>query len=334
MMNLSTEYMGLALKSPLIASASPLNSDIGNLKRLEDAGAGAVVLPSLFEEQLEAEAARHDQLTSTVAESFPEALSYFPETAEFRVGPEQYLDLVQRASESVDLPVIASLNGVTDHGWIDYAKLIEQAGASGLELNIYFIPADTSLSGQEVEQRYVDIVKAVRKTVSIPLAVKLSPYFSSIGHMAVKLQGAGANGLVLFNRFYQPDIDIGTLQVLTDLNLSRPEEIRLPLLWLAVLSGRVKASLAATTGVSTADEVIKYLLAGADAVMSTSALLRHGVGHMKVLLSGLELWLTSREFASLEEVRGLMSQRRISDPQALERANYIRILQGYGAAHA
>ncbi len=334
MMDLTTTYMGLTLKSPLIASASPLNIDIGNLKRLEDIGAGAAVLPSLFEEQIEAEAARQDRLTSTVGESFPEALSYFPESVEYRVGPEQYLDLIARAREAVDIPVIASLNGTTSEGWIDYAKLLQDAGASGLELNIYFIPADLTMSGRDVESRYIDIVKAVRRAVSIPLAVKLSPYFSSIGHIAVELQDAGADALVLFNRFYQPDIDIGKLQVLTDLNLSRPEEIRLPLLWLGVLAGRVKASLAATTGVSGADEVVKYILAGADAVMSTSALLRHGIGHMEALLSGLELWLTSREFASLEEVRGLMSQKRVENPSAFERANYIRILQSYGGTHA
>jgi dihydroorotate dehydrogenase (fumarate) len=334
MMDLTTTYMGLTLKSPLIASASPLNIDIGNLKRLEDIGAGAAVLPSLFEEQIEAEAARQDRLTSTVGESFPEALSYFPESVEYRVGPEQYLDLIARAREAVDIPVIASLNGTTSEGWIDYAKLLQDAGASGLELNIYFIPADLTMSGRDVESRYIDIVKAVRRAVSIPLAVKLSPYFSSIGHIAVELQDAGADALVLFNRFYQPDIDIGKLQVLTDLNLSRPEEIRLPLLWLGVLAGRVKTSLAATTGVSGADEVVKYILAGADAVMSTSALLRHGIGHMEALLSGLELWLTSREFASLEEVRGLMSQKRVENPSAFERANYIRILQSYGGTHA
>ncbi len=334
MMDLTTTYMGLTLKSPLIASASPLNTDIGNLKRLEDMGTGAVVLPSLFQEQIEAEAVRQEHLTTMVAESSPEAQSYFPEAAEYRVGPEQYLDLVARAREAVDIPIIASLNGITNQGWIEHARLIEEAGAHGLELNIYFIPADISMSGRDVEQRYVDIVKAVRKTVSIPVAVKLSPYFSAVGHMAIELQEAGADALVLFNRFYQPDLDIGMLQVLTDLNLSGPNEIRLPLLWLGVLSGRVKASLAATTGVTNAEEVVKYLLVGADAVMSTSALLRNGIGHMAALLSGLELWLTSREFASLEEVRGLLSQRRVENPAAYERANYIRILQGYGAHNA
>lgn len=331
-MELTTRYMGLILKNPLIASASPLNADVANLRALEDAGAAAVVLPSLFEEQIEAEAAHHDRLTATVAESFAEALSYFPEPAEYRFGPDNYLDLLSRAVKAVDIPVIASLNGTTDEGWISYARSIADAGASALELNVYFIPADIALSGREVEQRYVDIVTAVREIVSIPVAVKLSPYFSSIGHMAQELERAGADGLVLFNRFYQPDLDLAELKVLPDLKLSHPHEIRLPLLWLAVLSGRIEASLAATTGVSSADEVIKYLLAGADTVMSTSALLRHGVGHMAALLSGLEHWLEAREFASVNDARGLMSQQKIGDPTAYERANYIRILQGYQPA--
>ena len=333
-MDLSTRYMGLALKNPLVASASPLNTDIGNLRRLEDAGAAAVVLPSLFEEQIEAEAARHDHLTEGVAESFHEALSYFPEHAAYHFGPHQYLDLIARAGEAVDIPVIASLNGTTDEGWISYARSIEEAGAKGLELNIYFIPADISMSGRDVEKRYIDIVKTVRKTVKIPVAVKLSPYFSSIGHMAKAVERAGADALVLFNRFYQPDLDLAELKVIPDLKLSTPDEIRLPLLWLAVLHGRVKASLAATTGVDSADEVAKYLLAGADVVMSTSALLRHGVGYMATLVLGLERWLTARDFQSLDEVRGLMSQQRVGDPMAFERANYIKILQGYEPARA
>ena len=329
-MDLTTRYMGLDLKNPLVASASPLNADLGNLKRLEDVGTAAVVLPSLFEEQIEAEAARYDHLTSVNAESSPEAQSYFPAPADYKVGPRQYLDLVRRASAALDIPVIASLNGTTDHGWISYAKSIEEAGAAGLELNIYFIPADLSLTGHDVEQRYLDILRAVRATVSIPVAVKLSPYFSAVGNMALALARAGADALVLFNRFYQPDLDLARLQVLTDLKLSQPNEIRLPLLWLAVLSGRVKASLAATTGVATADEVVKYLLVGADVVMTTSALLRHGVDHVAVLLAGLTSWLRAREFASVNQMRGIMSQQRMQDPQAFERANYIKILQGYG----
>jgi dihydroorotate dehydrogenase (fumarate) len=322
--------MGLDLKNPLVASASPLNADLGNLKRLEDVGTAAVVLPSLFEEQIQADAARYDHLTDVNTESSPEAQSYFPAPADYKVGPRQYLDLVRRASESLDIPVIASLNGTTDHGWISYAKSIEETGAAGLELNIYFIPADLSLTGQEVERRYLDILKSVRATVSIPVAVKLSPYFSAVGSMALALERAGADALVLFNRFYEPDLDIARLQVLPDLKLSQPNEIRLPLLWLAVLSGRVKVSLAATTGVSSADEVVKYLLAGADVVMTTSALLRHGVDYVAVLLDGLTSWLRAREFASVNQMRGIMSQRRVQNPQAFERANYIKILQGYG----
>jgi dihydroorotate dehydrogenase (fumarate) len=328
-MDLTTRYMGLHLKNPLVASASPLNAELGNLKRLEDTGAAAVVLPSLFEEQIEAEAERHDFLTSANAHSSPEAQSYFPDAAAYKVGPRQHLDLIRRASEALDIPVIASLNGTTSEGWISYAKSIEEAGAKGLELNIYFIPADLSMTGSEVEERYLDILRSVRAMVSIPVAVKLSPYFSAVGNMALALERSGADALVLFNRFYQPDLDIARLEVLTDLKLSQPNEIRLPLLWLAVLSGRVKASLAATTGVASADEVVKYLLVGADVVMTTSALLRHGVDHMATLLAGLTSWLSAREFASLADMRGIMSQHKVQDPQAFERANYIKILQGY-----
>ena len=328
-MDLTTRDMGLALRNPLVASASPLNADVDNLRLLEDAGAGAVVLPSLFEEQIAAEEARQDHLTTANAESSPEALSYFPEPAAYNVGPHAYLDLIRRARAALAIPVIASLNGTTDEGWIGYARSIEEAGASAIELNIYFIPADLALTGAAVEERYLDILRHVRRTVKIPVAVKLSPYFSAVGNMALALEKAGANGLVLFNRFYQPDIDLGALALTTDLRLSYPTEIRLPLLWLGVLRGRTQASLAATTGVTTVDEAIKYLLVGADVVMTTSALLRHGVGHMAVLLEGLEHWLQAREFGSVAEVRGLMSQEKLKDPQAFERANYIKILQGY-----
>ncbi len=331
-MDLTTNYMGLSLKNPLVASASPLNTDIGNIRRLEDAGAAAVVLPSLFEEQIEAEIAHHERLTAFVAESSPEALSYFPEPAAYQFGPHQYLDLIRRASEAVDIPIIASLNGTTNQGWVAYAGEMAEAGAKGLELNIYFIPADIALSGRDVEARYVDIVQAVCAASSIPVAVKLSPYFSSMGHMAQALEEAGAGALVLFNRFYQPDVDLTELKVLTDLKLSTPDEIRLPLLWLAILSGRLKASLAATTGVESADEVVKYILAGADVVMSTSALLKRGAGHMATLAEGLEDWLMARGFSSVDDARGLLSQRRIDNPEAFERANYIKILQGYEAA--
>jgi dihydroorotate dehydrogenase (fumarate) len=328
-MDLTTRYMGLQLKNPLVASASPLTGQLDSLKRIEDAGAAAVILPSLFQEEIEAETARYEHLTSVHDESWPEGLSNFPKLADAEHGPHEYLELVRRARQGLDVPVIASLNGISNEGWTSYAKQLQQAGANGLELNIYFIPADLAATGPDVEQRYFDILRAVRTAVSIPVAMKLSPYFSSVGNMAMSLHDAGAAALVLFNRFYQPDIDLPRLQVLTDLRLSESNEIRLPLLWLAVLAGRTRASLAASTGVTSAEEVVKYLLVGADVVMTTSSLLRQGPGHMATLLAGLEKWLDAREFTSLTHVRGIMSQRSLRDPQAFERANYIKILHGY-----
>ena len=327
-MDLTTRYMGLQLKNPLVASASPLTGELDSLKRLEDAGAAALILPSLFQEEIEAEAARYEHLTSAHDDSWPEGLSNFPKLPDAQHGPHHYLELVRRARQAVGVPVIASLNGISDEGWT-YAKQLEQAGANGLELNIYFIPADLAATGRDVEQRYLDILRSVRAAVSIPVAIKLSPYFSSVGNMAMALHDAGADALVLFNRFYQPDLDLTRLQVLTDLKLSEPNEIRLPLLWLAVLAGRTRASLAASTGVTGAEEVVKYLLVGADVVMTTSSLLRQGAGHMATLLAGLDQWLDARGFTSLKHVRGIMSQRSLRDPQAFERANYIKILQGY-----
>ncbi len=330
-MDLTTRYMGLELNNPLVASASPLTGELDSLRRLEDFGAAALVLPSLFQEEIEAETARYEHLTTAYDNSWPEGLSNFPTLTDAQHGPHQYLELVRRARQALGVPVIASLNGMSNQGWTSYAKQLEQAGANGLELNIYFIPADLAETGRDVEQRYLDILRSVRAAVSIPVAVKLSPYFSSVGNMAMALHEAGADALVLFNRFYQPDLDLTRLQVLTDLKLSDPNEIRLPLLWLAVLAGRTRASLAASTGVNSAEEVVKYLLVGADVVMTTSSLLRHGPGHMAALLAGLTKWLDAREFTSLKQVRGLMSQRSMRDPQAFERANYIKILQGYRA---
>src|SRR5581483_1699987 len=312
-------------------SASPLNADIGNIVRLAAAGAGAVVLPSLFEEQIEAEDARRVDLIEGWSNSFAEALTYFPRQSEYAVGPDAYLSLIRKARSEVDIPVIASLNGITNEAWLGYALDMEEAGAHALELNIYFIPADLTLTGVKVEQRYREIVRSVSAALHIPVAVKLSPYFSAPGNFAVSLAEAGARGLVLFNRFYQPAIDLQRLEPVTDLELSRPNEIRLPLLWLALLSGRVKASLAATSGVNSPDEVVKYLLAGADVVMTTSALLRNGVEYIGTLRRGLEAWLSERRFDSVDQMRGLLNQSRVSDPQAFERANYIRILQGYGS---
>jgi dihydroorotate dehydrogenase (fumarate) len=327
-MNLLTNYLGLPLKNPLIASSSPLTLDVGNIRKLEDCGAAAVVLPSIFEERIEEELALIERIANAGADSFAEALSYFPSAAAYPAGPDRYLDVIRHARQAVDIPVIASLNGVTSSGWIEYARLAENAGAQAIELNVFLIPADVFERGRDVEQRYVDILAAVKDVVSIPVAMKLSPYFSAIGNFVSELDRAGADGFVLFNRFYEPDIDIVTLRLQRDLEFSTPAEIRLPLLWIAVLSGQLRASLAATTGVDSPAEVIKYVLAGADAVMTTSALLRHGIDHMKVLLHGLTQWMDARGFDDIRDIRGIMSQQRIKDPTAFERTNYLQVLQG------
>ncbi len=330
-MDLTTRYLGLELSSPLVASASPLNANLDNLKRLQDFGAGAVVLPSVFEEQITREQEVLDALIDNGAESFGEALSYFPAQTSYAFDTSHHLVLIEQAAEALDLPVIASLNGITDSGWVDYACDIESAGAQAIELNVFFVPSDPTVSGADVEKRYTDIVQAVVSAVKIPVAVKVGPYFSSPGHMAGELVKAGAKGLVLFNRFYEPDIDPATLSVQASLELSHPYEMRLPLLWIGVLAGRIDASLAATTGVDTAEDAVKYLLAGADVVMTTSALLRHGPGHMQVLVRGLTDWLASRQLSSPDAIRGKLSHRNIADPEAYERANYIKVLQGFGS---
>lgn len=330
-MDLSTRYLGLTLKSPLVASASPLNAHLDNLKRLEEYGAGAVVLPSVFEEQIAQEQAYLDAVVDHGADSFGEALSYFPAQTSYAFDTSNHLALIEKASKTLDIPVIASLNGATDSGWVDYARDIESAGAQALELNVFFVPSNISLSGRDVEHRYTDVVNAVASTVKIPVSVKIGPYFSSPGHMAGELVRAGAKGLVLFNRFYEPDIDILLLSVETNLELSRAYEMRLPLLWIAVLSGRVDASLAATTGVDTAEDVIKYLMAGADVVMTTSSLLRHGISHMQVLHDGLTDWLEARRLETPDIIRGMLSHGKVKNPEAYERANYIKVLQGFKA---
>jgi len=329
--NLSTSYMGLALRTPLVASASPLNRDIGTLRALEDHGAGAVVLPSIFEEEILAERREHQVRTEELSAcGFAEAQSYFPSYGGGDdSGPERYLELVRRAKEALAIPVIASLNCTTLGGWVDYARGLAEAGADAIELNVYFIPADVTTTGRDIERRYLDILAAVKAAVEIPVAMKLAPYFSAIGAMAHALAEAGADALVLFNRFYQPDIDMVALRLLLDLELSTPSEIRLPLLWIAVLHGRVHASLAATTGVDSANDVFKYLLVGADAVMTTSSLLRHGVGHMRTLVDGLSSLLEARGVDSLHGIRGRMSQENVQDPTQFERANYMHILRGY-----
>lgn len=327
--DLTTHYLGLQLANPIVAGASPLTRELDNVRRFEDAGVGAVVLPSIFEEQIEREQQAFEDLLSTGANANPEALSYFPAQMANTIAPERHAEFVRRASEAIDIPVIPSLNGVTTRGWIDYARQMEEAGARALELNIYFLPVDLSLSGREVEERYLDVVKAVKAAVAIPVAVKIGPYFSAMGQMAQSLVEAGADGLVLFNRFYHPDIDLAQMKLLPNLELSTPNEIRLPLLWIGVLHGAVSASLAGSTGVDGVDEIVKYLLVGADVVMATSAFLRHGVGHAKVLRRDLERWLELRGLENLDRIRGSMSQRNVADPAVFARANYIRVLQDY-----
>ena len=328
-MDLTTQYMGLQLKHPLVASASPLSGTLDGIKRLEDGGAAAVVMFSLFEEQIRHENDSFSHLIESGSQSFAESLSYFPESEDYPVGPESYLNLLNRAAQASDIPIIASLNCVTGEGWIDYARQMQQAGAAGLELNIYAVEADLNTTSAEVEQRYLDILTAVKATVDIPVALKLSPFFSSVGNMAKRLDQAGADALVLFNRFYQPDIDIHELEVAPTLSLSSASEVRLPLLWIALLHGQLNASLAATRGVESYEEVIKYLLAGADVVMTTSALLRNGPAYLNVLLEGLKAWMEARRFTSIGQLRGGMSQRKVANPAAFQRANYIRVLEGY-----
>jgi dihydroorotate dehydrogenase (fumarate) len=318
MSDLTTTYLNLKLEHPVVASASPLSRTLAGIRRLEDAGAAAIVLFSLFEEQIVFEG---DDVATALMPGLVE-----PEDA---VTPEGYLELVEAAKRAVDIPIIASLNGTTDAGWTRYAHAVQQAGADAIELNIFHIPADITTSGRAVEQRYVDVVHAVRAAVRIPLAVKLGPYFSSMGDMARRLVTAGADGLVLFNRFYQPDFDVDHLRVVPSLELSVRAEVRLPLLWIAKLHGHLPTDLAATSGVETSGEVLKYLLAGATVVMTTSSLLRNGPEHIGNLVTGLRRWMHGRGYQSLNEIRGLMSERRVADPTAFERSNYIQMLRGY-----
>ncbi len=331
-MSLATSYLGLSLQNPLVASASPLNSSLDNIRRLEDAGAAAVVLPSLFQEQIEAMAETQASRVDVWGDSSPEAGSYFPAAASgpYGVGPERYLDLVRRGAEAVSIPVIASLNGSSRAGWIDYASQIEHAGAAALELNMYHVPTDPSESGRDVEARYTDIVQAVCESVTLPVAVKLTPFLSSVGHMATTLVEQGAAGLVLFNRLLTPDIDLSRMKLTDQLTLSDADETRLPMLWISILAGRTKASLAASGGVSSTTDVVKYLLAGADVVMTTAALLRHDIEYMTALVSGLQRWMEAREIASLTDLRGMMRWRHGRDHETYTRANYLRILEGYG----
>lgn len=328
MTRLNTSYLGLKLRSPIVVSACTLSEEVDNIIRMEDAGAGAVVMFSMFEEQIRKEEMRMEAIMQSTNNVFAEASDFFPDLDEYHVATAQYLETVRMAKERVKIPIIGSLNGITPKGWIDYAKQLEQAGADALEVNIFYIPADIHLSGVEVEQRYLDIIKLVKQTVNIPIAVKMNPYFSAMGHTALQMQEAGADGLVLFNRFYQPDYDILQLKVVHDMAYSEAAEIRLPLLWIAILSGQIRASLAATTGVQSAREVIKYLLAGADVTMTASALYKNGISYISTMERVLLQWMDSMGFQSLEYFKGSMNQSNVSDPTAYERANYIRILEG------
>lgn len=332
MTDLTTTYMGLPLRSPIVASSSPLTGRLDTLVALEASGVGAVVLPSLFEEQITHDSlAVHDLLDRTSG-AHPEAAGgYLPEMQDYNTGPAGYLTHLEDARDRLEIPVIASLNGVTSGGWVRYAKLLEDAGASALELNVYRIAANTETTGVRIENDTIEVVSEVVAAVDIPVAVKLGPYFSAFAHLAGQLEWAGARGLVLFNRFYQPDIDLETLEVTPNLVLSTSDELRLPLRWIAILHGRVGTSLAATTGVHTWRDVLKVLLAGADVAMMASALLRHGPDVVVGVLDELEAWCDEREYASIDQLRGSVSQKSVSDPAEFERANYVRTLTRYAS---
>jgi dihydroorotate dehydrogenase (fumarate) len=328
-MDLATTYLGMKLRSPLVPSASPLSEELDNIKRMEDAGAAAVVLHSLFEEQLRLETYELNHHLTYGTESFPEALTYFPQPEEFHLGPDAYLEHIRRAKRAVHIPIIASLNGSTVGGWIDFARLIQQAGADALELNVYDIPTHMNVAGAEIEQRYVEVLKAVKAAVKIPVAIKLSPFFSNFANMAHRLDEAGADALVLFNRFYQPDIDLENLEIRPNVLLSTPHALRLPLTWIGILYGRLRADLAATSGVHAATDVVKMLMVGANVTMMASALLRHGVDHMRRLEQDLKQWMQQNEYESVRQMQGSMSQKNCPDPSAFERAQYMKALQSY-----
>jgi len=328
-MDITSTYLGLPLKNPLVASASPLSRTLDGMKRLEDAGVSAIVMYSLFEEQIVHEAGELDHYLQYGTESFAEALSYFPEAEEYNLGPDEYIEHLHRAKGTLDIPIIGSLNGISTGGWISYAQKIAEAGADAIELNVYYIPTDPLLSAEKVEQRYLDVLEAVKRAVTIPVSIKLGPFFSSLSNVARRLDAAGADALVLFNRFYQPDIDLENLEVTPNVILSTSQALRLPLRWIAILHGRVKASLAATGGIHTAEDVLKILMAGADVAMLCSALLKHGPGHITTVLDDMVRWMTEKEYESVTQMKGSMSHRSVADPAAFERANYMKALNSY-----
>jgi len=328
-MDLTTNYLDLVLKNPIVASSSPLSHSVDSIRRLEDAGAAAVVMYSLFEEQIGFDSYYIDYHLTQGIDSYAESISYFPDMQSYNVGPDEYLNLIRRAKEAVKIPIIGSLNGASVGGWTDYASLIEEAGADALELNVYYLPTNPEVSGIEVEALYLDILSAVRQVVTIPVAVKLSPYFSSIANMAGRLANHGADGLVLFNRFYQPDFDLENFEVTPRLVLSNSNELRLPLRWVAILYGRLGVDLAITSGIHTSQDVIKGLMAGAKVTMMASELLQNGVRRIGQVLNELVAWLDEREYESVTQMIGAMSQKHCAEPAAFERANYMKMLQSY-----
>jgi dihydroorotate dehydrogenase (fumarate) len=329
MTDLSTTYLGLGLKSPLVASASPLCEDVDNIRRMEDAGAAAVVLHSLFEEQITLESNQLDRYLSQGVESFAESLSYFPAMANYRLGPDDYLEHIRRAKAAVRIPIIGSLNGVSTGGWIRYAKMIQEAGADALELNVYYIPTDPEMTSAQVEQMYLDLVRDVKATLKIPVAVKLGHAFTTMANIARRLDQAGADALVLFNRFYQPDFDLEKLEAVPHLTLSNSYELLLRIHWVAILYGRIRADLAVTGGVHTAQDVLKAMMAGARVAMMTSALLKNGIGYLAGLRTDLLAWMEEHEYASIRQMQGSMSYRSVAEPAAFERGNYMKVLSSY-----
>lgn len=327
--DLGTHYLGINLKNPIVPSASPLSRDLGNIKKMEDAGAAAIVMYSLFEEQITHEMLELYHHTSYHADSHAEASNYFPDYPGYVHGPDEYLEHLHKIKQSVNIPVIGSLNGCTSGGWTKYAKLIEEAGADALELNVYMLATDFNTSSQEIENVYIDTLRSVKDNVSIPVAMKLSPYISALGHFAKQLDDNGVDGLVLFNRFYQPDIDLENLEVVPNVLLSNSQSMRLPLRWIAILYGRINASLAATSGVNTAEDVIKLIMAGASVTQMFAALHKYGIGHIKKVLEDMEKWMTEHEYESLKIMRGSMSHKSVANPGAFERANYMKALNSF-----
>jgi dihydroorotate dehydrogenase (fumarate) len=328
-MDIQTTYLGLKLRSPLVASASPIMEDLDNIRKLEDAGAGAVVLNSLYEEQIKAEREALMHHLDYGTESFAESLTYFPEPDTFYAKTDDYLNQIRNAREAVDIPVIASLNGSSAGGWTSFAEKMEAAGASAIELNVYNIPSDIDRPGMDVEKMTVEIVQAVKSTVEIPVAVKLSPYFSNMAHMAKQLADVGADALVLFNRFYQPDINLETLEAEPNILLSTSYDLRLPLRWIGILYGRVETDFAATSGIHTAHDALKMLMVGANVAMMTSALLKYGINYLRTVEADLVAWLEENEYESVEQLRGSLSQMHSTDPSSFERAQYMRGLKNY-----